>query len=230
MNIIVPLAGPNMLLPDGSLKCCQKVNGVPLLRATLESRPWHNNHVRLNYFFIFEDLPETRCFANRDLINWYPRAKVTFISNQTKGAALSVLGGLTMVQPNNEPILVDLADIIYETDAIPLEILESKEKIGAIAFTFSSNSPKYSYLNFDENDKFLEAREKTVISDHASAGTYVFKNYAVYLSCLSWYLSIGKKYKYNDLFFVCPLLNAIRHNNLEVMNYKVKKVFDVKID
>ena len=51
MNIIVPLAGPNMILPDGSLKCCQKVNGVPLLRATLETRPWHNDS--LNYFFYF---------------------------------------------------------------------------------------------------------------------------------------------------------------------------------
>ena len=135
-----------------------------------------------------------------------------------------------MVQQNEEPILVDLADIIYETDANPQEILKSKDEIGAVAFTFSSTSSEYSYLSFDKDKKFIEAREKVVISDHASAGTYVFKNYAVYLLCLSWYLSIGKKYKYNDLFFVCPLLNAIRHNNLEVMNYKVKKVFDVKID
>lgn len=228
MNIIVPLAGPNMLLPDGSLKCCQKVNGLPLLRATLEARPWHNDSI--NYYFIFEDLPETRIFVNRDLMNWYPRAKATFISNQTKGAALSVLAGLAMVPSNAEPILVDLADIIFETDAKPQQVFESDNKIGAIAFTFSSSSPEYSYLNFDENNKFLEAKEKSVISQHASAGTYVFKNYAVYLSCLSWYLSIGKKYKYNDLFFVCPLLNAIRHNNLEVMNYKVKKVFGFKID
>jgi len=228
MNIIVPLAGPNMLLPDGSLKCCQKVNGVPLLRATLETRPWHNNS--LNYFFILEDSPETRTFANGDLVDWYPEAKVTFISQQAQGAALSVLGGLCMVQQNEEPILVDLADIIYETDANPKEILESKDKIGAVAFTFLSTSSEYSYLSFDKDNKFVEAREKVVISEHASVGTYVFKNYAIYLLCLSWYLSIGKRYRYNDLFFVCPLLNAIRHYDLDVMNYKVKKIFDVKID
>lgn len=230
MNIIVPLAGPNMVLPDGSLKCCEKINGVPLIRATLESRPWHNDNVSLNYFFILEDLPETRIFANGDLINWYPSAKVTFISNQTKGAALSILGGLAMVQPNDEPIFIDFADIIYETHAKPIEIFESKNKIGAIAFTFLSNRSEYSYLSFDNENKFMEAKEKSVISEHASAGTYVFKNYAIYLLCLSWYVSLGKEYKFNDLYFVCPLLNALRHYDLGVVNHKVKKIFDVKVD
>jgi len=227
MNIIVPLAGPNMLLPDGSLKCCQKVNGVPLLRATLETRPWHNNS--LNYFFILEDSPETRTFANGDLVDWYPEAKVTFISQQAQGAALSVLGGLCMVQQNEEPILVDLADIIYETDANPQEILKSKDEIGAVAFTFSSTSSEYSYLSFDKDNKFIEAREKVVISEYASAGTYLFKNYAVYLLCLSWYLSIGNKYKFKDLYYVCPLLNALKKYDLDVVNYKVKKILDIKV-
>ena len=227
MNIIVPLAGPNMLLPDGSLKCCQKVNGVPLLRATLETRPWHNNS--LNYFFILEDLPETRTFANGDLVDWYPEAKVTFISQQAQGAALSVLGGLCMVQQNEEPILVDLADIIYETDANPQEILKSKDEIGAVAFTFSSTSSEYSYLSFDKDNKFIEAREKVVISEYASAGTYLFKNFAVYLLCLSWYLSIGNKYKFKDLYYVCPLLNALKKYDLDVVNYKVKKILDIKV-
>ena len=227
MNIIVPLAGPNMLLPDGSLKCCQKVNGVPLLRATLETRPWHNNS--LNYFFILEDSPETRTFANGDLVDWYPEAKVTFISQQAQGAALSVLGGLCMVQQNEEPILVDLADIIYETDANPQEILKSKDEIGAVAFTFSSTSSEYSYLSFDKDNKFIEAREKVVISEYASAGTYLFKNFAVYLLCLSWYLSIGNKYKFKDLYYVCPLLNALKKYDLDVVNYKVKKILDIKV-
>ena len=227
MNIIVPLAGPNMILPDGSLKCCQKVNGVPLLRATLETRPWHNNS--LNYFFILEDSPETRTFANGDLVDWYPEAKVTFISQQAQGAALSVLGGLCMVQQNEEPILVDLADIIYETDANPQEILKSKDEIGAVAFTFSSTSSEYSYLSFDKDNKFIEAREKVVISEYASAGTYLFKNYAVYLLCLSWYLSIGNKYKFKDLYYVCPLLNALKKYDLDVVNYKVKKILDIKV-
>jgi len=227
MNIIVPLAGPNMILPDGSLKCCQKVNGVPLLRATLETRPWHNNS--LNYFFILEDSPETRTFANGDLVDWYPEAKVTFISQQAQGAALSVLGGLCMVQQNEEPILVDLADIIYETDANPQEILKSKDEIGAVAFTFSSTSSEYSYLSFDKDNKFIEAREKVVISEYASAGTYLFKNFAVYLLCLSWYLSIGNKYKFKDLYYVCPLLNALKKYDLDVVNYKVKKILDIKV-
>lgn len=230
MNIIVPLAGPNMLLVDGSLKCCKKVGGVPLLRAALKSRPWSKDNVSINYFFVLEDLPETRAFANGDLVDWYPRAKVAFISKQTQGAALSVLGGLSMAQPNDDPVIVDLADIIYETDAKLQELFDNEDKIGAVAFTFRSARPEYSYLSFDADNKFLEAREKVVISEHASAGTYVFKNYSIYLLCLSWYLSIGKEYRFNDLYFVCPLLNALRLYDLGVVNYKVKKIFDLKVD
>ena len=68
-----------------------------------------------------------------------------------------------------------------------------------------------------------------MISEYASAGTYLFKNYAVYLLCLSWYLSIGNKYKFKDLYYVCPLLNALKKYDLDVVNYKVKKILDIKV-
>ena len=40
MKVIVPLAGPDFVKPDGSVKAEISVEGLPLLRRALESRSW----------------------------------------------------------------------------------------------------------------------------------------------------------------------------------------------
>ena len=88
---------------------------------------------------------------------------------------MSSLCGVGMLSDDkNEPIIIDLADIYFDTDIIPFNNINTD--ISGIAFSFKSSFSKYSYLKLDKDGYITEAKEKIVISDNASAGVYCFRN------------------------------------------------------
>ena len=83
------------------------------------------------------------------------------------------------------------------------------------------------YIRF-ENLSFVEAKEKQVISQTASAGTYVFKNRATYIKALNWYISYGEEYMMNNAYYVCPLLNGLADDGV-IRTWNVHNHLDMKI-
>ena len=228
MRVIVPLAGPDFVQDDGNLKAEINFGGEPLLRRVLSSRPWAT--VVTNYSFIMIDAPETRKFAATSLANWYPGSSVIFISSYTRGAALSSLAGIATGQDVDAPIIVDLADISYSTSLDPAAVLERNPRCGGIALTFHDTSPIYSYISLDRDGYFDRAAEKRVISGHASAGTYIFRDMATYLRALAHNLEHQEKQTFRGLFFVCPLFNGVKDQGKHVLLEPVTDVVDLKID
>ena len=215
MRIVVPLAGPDFILGCGTLKAELDLDGEPLMRRVLNSRPWANSE--RDYSFVLIDTPETRAFATNALANWYPRSSVTFISSYTRGAALSALAGLATGHDIDEPIVVDLADILYASTLKPTSLFKKNANCGGVALTFKSDNPTYSYLSVDTFGIFEASVEKKVISNHASAGTYIFRNMATYLRALAHSLENHEHQTFRDLFFVCPLFNGVKDQGKSVL-------------
>jgi hypothetical protein len=230
MHVIVPLAGPDFILSDGTLKAEFSFAGEPLLRKVLDARPWAADIEPHDYTFIFQDAPETRAFAATTLSEWYPGATVAFLSKYTRGAALSALAGLSMVSDLDSPIIVDLADIYYKSSLVPQEVFAANEFCGGIALTFRSNNPAYSYLSLDQEGNFVEAAEKSVISDNASAGTYMFRSLATYLHALAHGLENADSQMFRNLFYVCPLFNGVKSEGKYIILEHVSDVMDVKLN
>lgn len=225
MEVIVPLAGSDLVLSDGRTKCLIDYKGEPLTKYILQSRPWHD-HVSY-YHFVFQDNYMIRELYDKYIVNWFPNSTANFLGGNTNGAALSTLTGVTMVKDQNDPLIVDLADIFFLVNE---EFDTTKFSTGLYnngAFTFESNEKIYSYLKFDHFKKFVEAKEKTVISNIASAGVYFFENSAIFLSSLSWYLG-QKQYTYNGVYYVCPMLNGVKAQGGIVNSLPVTNVDDVK--
>ena len=78
------------------------------------------------------------------------------------------------------------------------------------------------------NGNFLISQEKSVISNLASAGTYIFKNISTYLHSLAFILDNPEAYSYKDLFYVCPLFNGVSRLNLLVESLPVTLIYDPK--
>lgn len=230
MHVIVPLAGPDFILDDGTLKAELIFAGEPLLRRLLDTRPWASDIEPHNYTFIFHDAPETRAFAAGALSEWYPGATMAFLSKYTRGAALSALAGLSMVSDLDSPIIVDLADIYYKSSLVPQEVFAANEFCGGIALTFRSDNPVYSYLSLDQKGIFVEAAEKRVISNNASAGTYVFRNLVTYMLALSHGLENANDQMFRDLFYVCPLFNGVKYQGKNIILEIVSDVIDAKLN
>jgi hypothetical protein len=230
MRVIVPLAGPDFIRDGGALKAEIELDGAPLLRRVLSSRPWAGAVASQDYSFILIDAPETRAFVDDKLAKWYPGASVTFISCYTRGAALSALAGIATGKDVEAPIIVDLADILYTSTLDPVTVFHKNPDCGGIALTFKADNSTYSYLRLDAFGFFVQAAEKRVIADNASAGTYIFRDMATYLRALAHGLENKESQTFRGLFFVCPLFNGVKDQGKRVLLETVTDIIDIKME
>jgi len=228
MEVVVPLAGPDFVSPEGAVKALIPISGEFLLQHVLASRPWASD---VNgYTFILKDGDAARSFTEQYLRRWFPGSTVVFLSSFTRGAACSALAGVACQRDPHTPLIVDLADILYSSNLNVVDRLRGSSRCGALALTFHSTSPVYSFLRLDRTGRVVEAAEKKVISTNASAGTYIFRNSAIYLSAVAHAWENEFTQTYNNLFYVCPLFNGVLAQGLEVELEAVTDVFDIKND
>lgn len=228
MMCVIPLAGPDFERPDGSTKAEVLIDGRPLLRRVLNDRPWRDRIASGDYVFVFRDLDISRRFASTLLSQWYPEARTVFLSDYAQGAAFSAAAGIALLA-RNEPLIVDLADIEFSCTADPTARFAEEPTLGAIALTFESDNPSYSYILENDAGEFVRAAEKDVISSHASAGVYLFRNPPTYFHALAHSLDQPDRHTFKGLHYVCPLLNGVAERGWKVGRCEVADVKDIKI-
>jgi hypothetical protein len=226
MNVVVPLAGPDFVCEDGSIKGLFTLGGEPLVKYTLDSRPWASevNH----YSFILYDCPAARLFARDYIKEWYKNSSIVFISRFSRGAALSALAGLSVLSNFGHPLIIDLADIVFNSDVNIEFLFQKSPSADGIALFFESSNPQYSYLVCDSSGYLVEAAEKKVISSHASSGTYIFRNCGPFLMAVAHAIQNESSQAYRDLFYVCPLFNGVIDQGKQILLVPVFNVLDIK--
>ena len=227
MHVLVPLAGPDFIQEDGSIKALTSFKDQPLLKYVLNSRPWASK-VEL-YTFILYDCAQTRNFVANHLSKWYQNFSIVYITNFSRGAAISALAGISLIKNFSEHIIIDLADIIYKSSTNVDGIFQSNSEIGGIALVFDSQNPQYSYLGTDNKGMATVAVEKIVISKNASAGTYIFRDCATLMKSLAHAVENEASQTFNNLFYVCPLFNGVLAHKKQVVLEHVSSVIDIKI-
>lgn len=230
MIVIVPLAGPDFEYPDGSSKAEDDIGGQPMIQAVLESRSWWAGFERDegSLVFILRDSPVSRRVAVGLLLKLYPRAKIVWLGAGTQGAAMTILAGLSLVAHQRKPVCVDLADILFWGGADPVEAFKSDEQVGGILQLFSSDQERYSYATREASGYVIETKEKEVISNSASCGTYWFRNPSILLGAISWSLHHSSELTFRGLHYVCPLMNGVIATGHRVMGLDVDDCRDVR--
>jgi hypothetical protein len=231
MKVIVPLAGPDFEREDGQVKAGIQVDGAPLLRRALESRPWWmQKHINTDdIVFVLKDSAVSRAFHGEQLSVWYPAARAVFLSDYSNGAAMSALAGLALVGHARETICIDLADIIYEGVVAP-DAAFSDCSVGALGLVFPSSNPLYSYFRTEQSGRVVEVAEKRVISNNASAGTYFFSGPEMYLRGLAANLRNFDRVAHQGCLFVCPVMQGLIECGVNVALSNVTAVRDIKVD
>jgi hypothetical protein len=226
MNCIVPLAGPQLAHPEFGLAACYPVDGMPLLRRTLETRPWWRaGCVRAgDMIFVLRDGPELD-ELRAAVTGWYPGCRSVVLSHLTQGALLSVLAGAAAVTAWDAPLVIDLADIVYDCDVDVAGLFTQAPDLGAIVPTFTADDPCYSYLRLGPDGGVTVAAEKQVISHHASAGTYIFRSLGDFLGAAGNGLGAAPgELMVRGTFFVCPVVNGLIRQGKRVMPLPVRDV------
>ncbi len=96
------------------------------------------------------------------------------LDHETEGQAATILTSEALLNLN-EPTLIHNCDTYIKED-FNWEDIVAQNIDGAIVL-FSSDETRWSYAKLDEDEQYIiEVQEKNVISNHATTGTYFFKN------------------------------------------------------
>lgn len=226
MQCVVPLAGPQLTHPRYGLLGCHQVDGVPLLKRTLQSRPWWRVG-RLgagDLVFVLREGPEYASL--RDAVtDWFQGCRIVTLSRLTKGALLSALAGAAMVTELDEPLIIDLADILYDADVDIEACFAADASADALVPYFEDDDDCYSYFHFAADGSVAYAVEKKVISRHASAGSYIFRSTGHFITATGNALrQFRDELTVGNALFVCPVLNSVIRQGARVLAVPVNNV------
>lgn len=224
MYCIVPLAGPDFIHPTLGIKPLMPIDGEPLLRKVIASRPWWRSGdlQPSGLIFVLRDIPETVQVIEY-LDDWFPGSQKVIISSLTSGALMSALAGVSLIKDFTVPLCVDLVDILYETEELMLDRFQDNS-VGGVVPYFTSDESCYSYFDINKEGFVTRAVEKQVISSHASAGTYWFRDAATYLNAVVFSLYHISELSVKGILFVCPAMNFIMSSGKQVIPISVNSV------
>jgi len=222
VNVIVPLAGPDFIHPRYGVRPLHQVEGKPLVLRALDERPWIRSGevIGSDLIFVLRDLPEAR-EVEAVLAERFSGCRFVKLSGLTGGALYSALAGASLVTDARR-ICIDLVDILFDWPSWR-PAAEWPDRQGGLAPVFASDDPAYSYLEMRAG-RMVRAAEKMVISANASAGVYVFRDLATFLSAAAHSIAHRDALAHKGVLFVCPALNGVVAAGLEVNAAPVEQV------
>ena len=229
MQCIVPLAGPQLTHPRHGLLGCYPVDGVPLLKRTLQTRPWWRagQLSAKDLVFVLREGPEYEALRNA-VTDWFRGSRIVTLSRLTKGALMSALAGAAIITELDQPLIVDLADILYDTDLDVEASFEREPTANALVPFFEDDDVCYSYFRLEQDGSVALAVEKQVISRNASAGTYIFRSTSHFVAAAGASLSHARQeLTVGNALFVCPVLNSVIRAGARVLavpTYNVRSI------
>lgn len=210
MMCVVPLAGPDVVHPQHGIKALMDVDGLPLVEAALTSRPWWRQGALRpdGLVFVLRRDVEASVVLEAALRQRFPGAAFTWLGDLSGGALYSALAGSALLTRPEQPLCIDLVDILYEGDDAIADRFAAAPDLAAVVPWFESAESCYSYLRMDSAGRVAEAAEKRVISTHASAGTYFFRDTPTWLDAAAHSIRHRERLAVKGALFVCPAVNG----------------------
>jgi hypothetical protein len=224
MICVVPLAGPDVVHERLGIKALMDIGGRPLVETALTSRPWWRDGLLSAEGLIFvlrRDIDASNQIEEV-LRGRFPGARFAWLSGLSGGAIYSALAATALVADASAPLCVDLVDILYESDAPLADRFVVDPELAGLVPWFPSSEACYSYVRMDATGRVWEAVEKRVISTHASAGTYLFRDTATWLDAAAWSVRHRDEVAVKNTLFVCPSFMGLIVGGRKVLGCEVR--------
>lgn len=217
LHLVMPMGG-------GGTRFGNKGFGLPKPLIVLQGKPFFYWAVQSIVKFvdvedlIFVVLQEhvERFHIDKKIRAFYPEAKIHVIPHVLNGAVLTCLEGLKEIH-DNLPVLFNdcdhgfLAESFYDF----CRAGDFEQPDGAL-LTFASDSPAYSYVQFDEAGNVIRTVEKQAVSQEAICGAYYFRNKDLFEHAVESYL---ERCPYQE-FFVSGIYNEMAEMNRKIGTFK----------
>lgn len=175
MNIVIPMAGLGsrfsqcgFTLPKPLINVIDK----PMYRYAVDCLPL-DLATKLIFILVESDFLNLLIADIKKHYSPLVECEIIVLKETTRGQAETVLKAASYLK-KDEATLIHNCDTYFEAD-FDWSTLAQPDIDGAV-IVFDSSETRWSYVQIDDNNKVLHMKEKSVISSHASTGTYFFKN------------------------------------------------------
>jgi UDP-N-acetylglucosamine diphosphorylase / glucose-1-phosphate thymidylyltransferase / UDP-N-acetylgalactosamine diphosphorylase / glucosamine-1-phosphate N-acetyltransferase / galactosamine-1-phosphate N-acetyltransferase len=223
MNIVIPMAGLGSRFASAGYtlpKPLIPVKGRPMYAWAADSIPL--SKASRVIFILLRTQPEFE-ILKADILSRYSAFSpvVLDVPKLTRGQSETVLAAKDLID-NDQPLLIHNADTAFDID--PQWATDAMEKkLDGALLVFKSTEKRWSFSRADENGWVKEVREKQVICDQASTGTYYFGSGRDYVRLASE--TIAKGTVESGEFYIAPLYNSLVAANGRVRNYPIDRLY-----
>jgi hypothetical protein len=220
-SVIIPLAGPDFFLEKYGIKPFYKTNeNQNLIDYILDSRPWSEKNGDLFIFILKKDAPLIQEVIDH-IKSRFSAPQFVFLSSFTKGSLFSALSGVSLINDIDCPVIIDLADIFFTLDLNVKDCFLNHSSIDCIVPYFHSTNNSFSYLQII-NGFVIDAKEKEVISNNASAGVYIYRNAQIFLHAVLFAMNNPSVCSKNSIFYTCPTINHLKNKHQSILALAVR--------
>lgn len=216
IHLIMPMGG-------GGTRFGNKGFNVPKPLIMLQDKPFFYWAVRsIEKFVEVEDIifvvlkeHVDRFEIDTRIKEYYPDAKIHVIPEILNGAVLTCREGTYEVN-DDYPLLFNDCDHAFICEEFyDFAKKASFDEVDGALLTFTSDSPSYSYVKFDEAGNVCGTVEKVVVSSEAICGAYYFRNKDVFNNAVDTYLN---ECEYKE-FFVSGVYNVMAREKANIVTF-----------
>jgi len=174
-NVVIPMAGAGSRFKIAGYNLPKpfiEFEGKMMIEHVLTSF----SKIEANFILILQEkFLEEQKLQLEKLKEIYTLDFVT-VPKLTMGAAITALAAHKKINSELDIIFADSDNIFNANDISKFIEYSRNNKLSGALLTFNSGNPCFSYAKIDSSGGFIETKEKEVISNHAIAGMYYFKN------------------------------------------------------
>lgn len=172
------------------------VEGKPMFQKALSSFDDYRGD-KINIFVVRQDAEKEYGLA-ADIKKILPKAKISLLSENTRGAVESCLLARQHIDPRLPLVVMDCDIHFVSPDYLKkLSAMANQSRYDGLLLSFESSDPRYSFARTDGQGNVVETAEKKAISNHALIGAYGFGSGQLFLDAADELLKrpIGEEMK-----------------------------------
>jgi NDP-sugar pyrophosphorylase family protein len=220
-SIVIPLAGLGSRFESAGFirpKPLIDLLGRPIYSWSVDSLP-----LSAASKLIFVLRSDQRCYAELrdDIVSRYGAFSpiIVTIDSLSRGQADSCLAASELLD-QEQPLLIHNGDTGF-TCSIDISTEAIRDGCDGALLVFQSDQPRWSYSREGRDGLVEEVREKEVVSQWASCGTYWFRSAGQFTALAKAALSRPSQFE----VYVGPLYNELCRNGGRVKNYQIRELF-----
>ena len=216
MNIVIPLAGKDPRYT--TFKPFIPFYGKPLISHIVEQHRITDTDKLI--FILLKEFEEQYAVSTQLKVLFGDKIILRILPHETKGAPCSILEGAENIINTNEPVLIELGDVLRDLTSFHQEIRNVGPDISGIIPVEQDRligDRPWGYITTDSNGTMKQLIEKEYPEKpgNATMGLYFFSKGSDFVRATKDMIR-NNSFVYNGNYFVGPVYNELIHNSKKI--------------